>query len=168
MADDLSGHVVVLGGIGWNLVKRLLKDLREMPVSQVEVDGLKTGRDLSNQRARRPRVPAAVGRVSGERPLNCSRTSHCWQECGVPSITSEPSPSATASIVAASSGSVRALTDLNIRERNEAYLAERFPGGSFALLLRVPVEGGRTISPDLEIESNRLYEWSPSKRAKAE
>jgi len=48
-----------------------------------------------------------------------------------------------------------------VRERNEAYLANRFPGRIFGLLLRVPVINGEAITPDLEISENRLYEWSP-------
>ncbi|MDX6283428.1 MAG: hypothetical protein QOH03_4499, partial [Kribbellaceae bacterium] len=43
-ADDMSSHLVLLGGIGWNHVtRRLLKTLREMPISQFEVSDLKTG-----------------------------------------------------------------------------------------------------------------------------
>jgi hypothetical protein len=58
-------------------------------------------------------------------------------------------------------GAVRTLTDNAVRERNEAYLANRYPGGIFGLLLRVPVINGEAITPDLEIPENRLYEWSP-------
>jgi hypothetical protein len=60
---------------------------------------------------------------------------------------------------------VRALTDAAIRARNEAFLSSRFPDGEFALLLRVPVLNGEALSPDLAIDSNRLYEWSPGNEA---
>jgi hypothetical protein len=59
-------------------------------------------------------------------------------------------------------GAVRCLTDARVREANEKYLAERFPGGEFAILLRVPVVENQTLSPDLQDPNARLYEWSPN------
>jgi hypothetical protein len=56
-------------------------------------------------------------------------------------------------------GAVRSLTDRAVREANEDYLAERFPDGRFALLLRVPVVTNKTMSPDLTNPTARLYEW---------
>lgn len=166
-ADHLSGHLVVLGGIAWNeLAKRLLKTFRELPVSQVEVADLDTGEIFRSSgaggREFRPLWEEAEdGRVLVEdvallarlrNPFNHSRTVTICNGIHSRGVL----------------GSVRALTDLNVRERNEAYLAEHFPGGSFALLMRVPVVSGAALSPDLEIASYRLYEWSPSKKAKAE
>jgi hypothetical protein len=58
-------------------------------------------------------------------------------------------------------GAVRTLTDVAVRERNEAYIANRFPNGSFALVMRVSIINGEAISPDLEISDNVLYEWPP-------
>jgi hypothetical protein len=60
-------------------------------------------------------------------------------------------------------GAVRCLTDVRVRDANEAYLAERFPEGRFAMLLRIPVLLGEAISPDLESPEARLFEWSPSR-----
>jgi hypothetical protein len=59
-------------------------------------------------------------------------------------------------------GAVRCLTDARVREANEKYLAQRFPGGEFAILLRVPVVENQTLSPDLQDPSARLYEWAPN------
>ena len=59
-------------------------------------------------------------------------------------------------------GAVRCLTDVNVREENELYLAERFPDGEFAILLRVPVVTNETLSPDLQNPNSRLYEWAPN------
>jgi hypothetical protein len=167
VADELSGHVVVLGGIAWNqLAKRLLRGLRELPVSQVEVADLDTGEIFRTSgaggREFRPLFEETEdGRVLVEdvallarlrNPFNHSRTVTICNGIHSRGVL----------------GSVRALTDLNIRDRNEAYLSEHFPDGSFALLMRVPVVGAETLSPDLEIASNRLYEWSPKKKATAE
>jgi transcriptional regulator with XRE-family HTH domain len=162
VADDLSGHVVVLGGVGWNrIMKRMLKTLREMPVSQVEVDDLKTGEIFRTSgpdgREYRPvwddaarellEDVALLARVRN--PYNHSQTLTICNGIHSRGVV----------------GSVRALTDIAVRERNEAFLAGRFPGGEFALLLRVPVLNGEALSPDLEIDSNRLYEWSPNNEA---
>ena len=53
-------------------------------------------------------------------------------------------------------GAVRCLTDERVRDANERYLAERFTGGRFALLVRVPVVTNETLSPDLQNRSTRL------------
>lgn len=167
VADELSGHVVVLGGVAWNqLAKRLLRTLRELPVSQVEVADLDTGeifrtsgaggrefRPLFEETEDGRALVEDVGLLARLRnPFNHSRTVTICNGIHSRGVL----------------GSVRALTDLHVRERNEAYLSEHFPGGSFALLMRVPVVGAETLSPDLEIASNRLYEWSPKEKATAE
>ena len=41
--DDLSGHVVLLGGIVWNEVTKSLYDLAELPIEQVVDPEIKTG-----------------------------------------------------------------------------------------------------------------------------
>ena len=63
-------------------------------------------------------------------------------------------------------GAVRALTDPQLRDANESYLAERFPGGEFAVLMRVPVVAGKALSPDLGNPTSILYEW-PSRTTSA-
>ena len=59
-------------------------------------------------------------------------------------------------------GAVRCLTDARVREANEKHLAERFPGGEFAILLRVPVVKNQTLSLDLYDPNARLYEVAPN------
>lgn len=165
MADDMSGHVVVLGGIGLNHVtKRLLKTLRELPVSQFEVADLKTGEIFKASDAGKefrpqweetddgPELVEDVALITRVRnPFNHSRTLTICNGIHSRGVL----------------GAVRTLTDVAVRERNEAFLSSHFPEGSFALLLRVPVVNGEAISPDLEIEENRLYEWSPTDKAAA-
>lgn len=165
-ADDLSGHLVVLGGIAWNeLAKQLLKRFRELPVSQVEVADLDTGEIFRSSEAGgrefRPLWEETDdGRVLVEDVALLARLRSPFDHSRTVTICNGIHSRGVL-------GSVRALTDLNMRERNEAYLAERFPSGSFALLMRVPVVGAETATPDLEIASNRLYEWSPEKKATA-
>ncbi|WP_344176366.1 hypothetical protein [Kribbella lupini] len=166
--DDLSSHVVVLGGVGWNRVmKRMLKALREMPVSQVEVDALKTGDIFRTSGADgREYWPVWDDAADGGRGLLedvalLARVRNPYNHSQTLTICNGIHSRGVV-------GAVRALTDNAVRERNEAFLASRFPGGEFALLLRVPVLNSEALSPDLEIDSNRLYEWSPSVEAAAE
>jgi hypothetical protein len=63
-------------------------------------------------------------------------------------------------------GAVRGLTDLSVRDANERYLAERFPEGRFALLVRVPVVANETLSPDLQNPATLLYEWAAPKEGR--
>ena len=42
--DDLQNHLVLLGGIGWNpTVRRILSQLKKLPIEQIEDDRLVTG-----------------------------------------------------------------------------------------------------------------------------
>ena len=61
---------------------------------------------------------------------------------------------------------MRCLTDAKVREENEKYLADRFPDGEFAMLLRVPVVANETVSPDLQNPDTLLYEWPPNQGAR--
>ncbi|GAB3813513.1 XRE family transcriptional regulator [Kribbella italica] len=165
VADDLSGHLVVLGGVGWNRVmKRILKTLREMPVSQVEVDDLKTGEIFrtsgADRREYRPVWDDASdsGRELIEDVALLARVRNPYNHSQTLTVCNGIHSRGVV-------GAVLALTDIALRERNEAFLANRFPGGEFALLLRVPVLNGDALSPDLETDSNRLYEWSPTDKA---
>lgn len=165
VADDLSGHVVALGGVGWNRVmRRFLKALPEMPVSQVEHEDLKTG-DIFRTSGDGGRdywpvwdEAGASGRELLEDVALLARVRNPYNHSQTLTICNGIHSRGVV-------GAVRALTDIAVRERNESFLASRFPGGEFALLLRVPVLNSEALSPDLEIDSNRLYEWSPSNEA---
>ena len=58
-------------------------------------------------------------------------------------------------------GAVRALTDINFRDRNAEYVREQFAGrGVFCILTRVIVENGEALTPDWTLADTRLFEWS--------
>lgn len=159
VADDLSSHLVLVGGTGWNVVtKRLLKTLAQMPVAQISVDDVPTGeifRAGPDGKHFRPEMDGDelledVGLLARlTNPFNHNRTITICNGIHSRGVL----------------GAVRSLTDAAVRERNEAYLSRTFPEGSFAVLMRVPVLNGEAISPDLEIADNRLFEWSPGDRA---
>jgi hypothetical protein len=163
-ADDLSTHVILLGGITWNYVTRRFQDaIQQVPVAQVVVDDYADGDvfEVSDDRGAGERFYPEWGHDDqGKRGLAED----------VALIVRLPNPFNGRRTLTMCNGvhsrgvygAVRALTDRRVRAANEQYLADRFPGGRFALLLRVPVVANETMSPDLQNATARLYEWSPS------
>jgi transcriptional regulator with XRE-family HTH domain len=164
VSDDFSSHVVLLGGIGWNkLTRRIQSAINQVPVTQTEVDELETGEifkvetvDDAKPKLFYPEYEdfgdgkeliADVGYLARLRnPFKINRTLTICNGIHSRGVY----------------GAVRCLTDASVREENEKYLAERFPDGEFALLLRVPVVTNETLSPDLQNPASRLYEWAPN------
>jgi transcriptional regulator with XRE-family HTH domain len=159
-ADDLSGHLILLGGVAWNdLTRHLLRSLTRLPVRQIESASLSTGeifavgRDKDEQRFEPEWAPddpkelvedvGLLARVPN--PYNSSRTLTLCNGIHSRGVL----------------GAVRALTDVRVRDANESYLAERFGSDEYAILMRVPVFQGEALSPDLRNPESRLYEWPP-------
>lgn len=164
-SDDLTNHLVLLGGIAWNDVTHRLNDGVGLPVRQVpsaechsgEVFELQCGTDQGKQyiprwrdgdpgTAERPGVlledVAMLARLPN--PFNVLRTlTYCngVHSRGV-------------------LGAVRCLTDPAVREINERYLEESFAESDrFTVLLRVPLVGNRTITPSLSNPDTVLFGW---------
>jgi transcriptional regulator with XRE-family HTH domain len=160
VADDMSGHLVILGGVGWNpMTRRLLTTLSHLPITQVSGTGTagdtfevagEDGREFrphwEEGEAGRQLVEDVALLARLRNPFNHSRTVSICNGVYSRGVL----------------GAVRCLTDVAVRESNENYLSNRFPEGLFAVLMRVEVIQGEAISPDLEIPENRLYEWPPS------
>jgi transcriptional regulator with XRE-family HTH domain len=183
--QEMRGHLVVLGGIAWNQVAdRLHRELEDLPIQQVKVDDLRNGEIFrtreSDQREFRPRWKVyedSSHEVDSAEQIAAERTQDAWHD-GKPRELVEDvaflarmrnpySPHGTLTICSGVYsrgvlGAVLALTDDHVRERNAAYIANRFPSGVFAMLMRVAVVNGEPGAPDLDIAENRLYEWSPS------
>lgn len=187
-APDLTGHLIVLGGIVWNDVAHQLQPLmRDLPIQQVEVPDLRNGEvfRLPDGQEFRPQwgeYERTLEKAPTKEQITAEQTEDVWRDGGrrglledVAFLARVPNPlNHTRTLTVCSGvysrgvvGAVRALTDIAVRQRNEAYLANRFPAGSFALLMRVPLVNGAAMSPDLENPYNRLYEWSPSDEAVA-
>lgn len=168
--DDLSGHVVLLGGIAWNSVTQWFTGRIEPPVSQVTVPGdLEADHFVTDAGGRhrefRPTFRAVEGHaypqivydvgmfVRGPNPINLSRTVTMCN--GIFSRGTY--------------GVVRMLTDAALREKNEQYLSDRFEDvDTYGLLVRVPVVMNVTATPDLTRSYLRLFEWpDPPKEADA-
>jgi hypothetical protein len=155
-ADDLSGHVVIIGGIAWNNVMRRLIDLSELPVRQEEEPGLTTGEIFvtqsdSGQRKYLPEWSVETGELIEDvgllvrmtNPLNSNRTLTMCNGIHSRGVL----------------GAVRTLTDAMLRESNEKYIAQNFPENQFGIVMRVRVIGGETLTPDFSTAGTVLYQW---------
>jgi hypothetical protein len=154
-AEDMSSHVILLGGLGWNhITKRFQEAIEQVPVIQVDVKGYPGDIFEVDGDEKRPKWETGDG---GQRelledvafvarldnPFNIRRTLTICNGVHSRGVL----------------GAVRCFTDPQVREANEQYLDGRFPDGGYALLLRVPVVGNETLTPDLQNPWARLYEW---------
>jgi hypothetical protein len=155
-ADDLSSHLVLVGGIGLNDATRWILGLTDLPIRQVEHPDVANGEvfevnDGGTERTFLPTMTQGLGLV---------------QDVGLLARLSSPT-NVTRTLTVCNGiysrgvlGAVRSLTDAELRDQNKAYLSSRFPDRSrFCVLMNVPVLGRQTVTPDLQREENRLYEW---------
>jgi hypothetical protein len=155
-ADDLTGHVVIIGGIGWNEVTLRLIDLSRLPVRQVEDPAVTTGEIFltktdSEERKYLPQWSPGTGELMEDvgllvrrpNPLNSNRTLTMCNGIHSRGVL----------------GAVRTLTDARLRESNERYLARNFPEKQFGILMRVQVIEGKAMTPDFNTEGTVLYQW---------
>ena len=162
-ADDLSGHVVIIGGIGWNEVTRRILELTRLPVTQqedpasplgeifaVEIDG-KERKYLPRWSETDPgKLIEDIGLlVRMPNPINSNRTLTMCNGIHSRGVF----------------GAVRSLTDVQLRESNERYIAMNFPDSEqFGILMRVPVIEGVAMTPDFNTPDTVLYQWSAASR----
>ncbi|MDA0636850.1 hypothetical protein OUY22_25865 [Nonomuraea sp. MCN248] len=149
--DDLTSHLVLLGGVDWNDLTSDVFQVLDLPVRQVNDWGGDEGPYFSHG-DRRFSPQLADGRLRedvalfyrGPNPYNARRTlTICNGMYGRGTL-----------------GVVRALTDSNFRDRNTAWLHERFGAEeAYALLSKVRVVRGQVITPDWTLDGLRLVEW---------
>jgi hypothetical protein len=157
-ADDLSGHLVLIGGIGWNDVTRRILELTRLPVMQEED----------------PRIPSGEVFVAyiGEKPnkylprLSEGKPVKLLEDVGL--LVRMPNPLNSNFTLTMCNGihsrgvygAVRSLNDARLRESNERYIAHHFRDNQeFGILMRVQVIEGRAMTPDFSIAGTLLYQW---------
>ncbi len=156
--DDLIGHVVLVGGLVWNEITGRLSEMAGLPIRQYEHPELLTGeifiaevdgKEMQfwpkwadvNRRALAEDV-GLLARVPN--PLNSSRTLTLCNGIHSRGVY----------------GAVRTLTDQQLREANERYIAAAFGSSdSFAILMAVPVIKNRGMTPDFNSDGVVLYQW---------
>jgi hypothetical protein len=156
-ADDLTGHLILLGGVVWNDITGRLSAMAKLPVRQVPDPDLATGE---------------IFVVEGEERLFLPQ----WMDEGKTALAADvgllarvPNPlSASRTLTICNGihsrgvyGAVRTLTDAAFRDGNERYIANRFgDAGSFAILMSVEVIKNKPITPDFNSSNTVLYTWS--------
>ncbi|MGW5155023.1 helix-turn-helix domain-containing protein [Nonomuraea wenchangensis] len=165
-SDDLTTHVALLGGVDYNEVTAsTLARMSDLPVRQVpDWDGergpyfeVREGADTHRHHPETVRNGDSVRLLEdvaffyrGVNPDNHERTLTICNGMYARGVY----------------GAVRALTDARFRDRNAAYLRERFGGAqSYSILMRVRIEGRVVVTPDWTQESFRLHEWSDARGA---
>lgn len=154
-ADDLSGHVVVLGNIAQIQGEgRLIPD-KTLPVTQVDVDHLDgevfdvelpdAGTDRFEPSIENDRVVQDVGLLARvPNPHNSARTLTVCSGVFTRGVF----------------GAVRSLTDKRLRDGNADALRDRYGNlEAFGVLIRVRVAGDTVPTPDLRDERNILKEF---------
>ena len=162
---DLPNHLVVLGGIAWNEVTRRLNDMLALPIRQVKEVKIPTGEIFVTEDG------SGSGKQflplwENDNPGTPERPGVLLEDVGM--LARLPNPYNTTRTLTYCNGihgrgvlgAVRCLTDPAVRDDNEQYLGETFPGSDhFAILMRVPVLGSQTISPSLKSPGVVLFRW---------
>jgi hypothetical protein len=165
VSDDFSHHVILLGGIGWNEVTRRFQGaIPSAPITQVAVRNLKDGDIFRVQAPDNEQSFYPVYEDLGEGKELISDVGYLVRLRN-PFRVNRTLTICNGIFSRGVFGAVRCLTDKSVRAENEKYLADRFPGGEFAILMRVPVFANETLSPDLQNPDAVLYEWAPSQGA---
>jgi hypothetical protein len=155
--DDLTGHVILLGGVVWNEIAGRLAEMAQLPVRQVTDAKLPSGDifiavEEGEERQFWPRWMDDDGGLLAEdvgflarvpNPLNANRTLTICNGIHSRGVY----------------GAVRALTDKALRDANERYISEHFDDSdSFVILMSVKVIKNKAMTPDFSTPGVVLYQ----------
>lgn len=158
--DDLTGHLILLGGVVWNDIAGRISEMAKLPIRQIEDPSLESGEifvadveggehlfwpkwaDENGKKALIEDV-GLLARVPN--PLNANRTLTICNGIHSRGVY----------------GAVRALTDLQMREGNEKFISTNFGGArSFAIVMSVKVIKNEVMTPDFNSPDVILYKWA--------
>jgi hypothetical protein len=154
--DDLTSHLVLLGGVDWNALTGNIADAADLPVTQVgrpgehDVGGFRVdGRDelfspvLHDSGGRQELVEDVAHFYRGASPYNKKRTVTIFNGM----------------FSRGTLGAVRALTDAKFRDRNEGHVAGRLATWhTVSVVTRVRIFGGQVVTPDWTEADTCLHE----------
>lgn len=156
--DDMSGHVVLLGGIAWNEITDILSEMTVLPVRQIRDPAVESGEifvaDIDGKEKKflptwrgenQTNLRGDIGLLARTpNPLNSNRTLTICNGVHSRGVL----------------GAVRTLTDARLRDSNESYIAQHFEDApAFVILMRVTVIEGQTMTPDFNTPGCVLYRW---------
>ena len=155
-AEHLQNHLVLLGGVDWNTVTRDIETRLSLPLRQLRrpEDDDSSGFETSDEADDRTFEPTMDGHALLEDVAYFYRAPSPYDATRTVTICNGIHGLGTY-------GVVRALTHDKVRDANEKYLRQRFPGvAGFGVLTRVPVVRGVVTSPNWTLPESLLYEWS--------
>jgi transcriptional regulator with XRE-family HTH domain len=156
--DDLTGHIILIGGIVWNEMTGRLSKMAKLPVRQVEHPQLDSGEIFlagpdGAEKEFWPQWTDGDHKLLAEdvgllarvpNPLNSSRTLTICNGIHSRGVY----------------GAVRTLTDTHLRDSNERYISANFgKSASFAILMSVQVIENKAVTPDFNNDGVVLYRW---------
>ncbi len=160
LPDELTGHLILLGGVAWNEITGRLSEMAQLPVRQVTDAGLESG-DIF------------IADVEGEErqfwPHWADEDKKVLTE-DVGLLARVPNPlNAGCTLTICNGihsrgvyGAVRTLTDATLRGSNEHFIATTFgEAKSFAILMSVNVIKNNAMTPDFNSPDVVLYQWAP-------
>jgi hypothetical protein len=164
--DDYTTHLVVLGGVDWNILTSSILNRLDLPVRQVTdwaagkvpyFEVTENGK-LAQYEPRLDR-PADIDGAPGEPVLRED----------VALFTRAVNPHNQELTVTVCNGmygngtygAVRALTDVVFRDRNYTYVQKNFQGkDEFCILTQVKIENNVAVTPDWTIPGNIHFKWA--------
>jgi hypothetical protein len=162
--DDLSGHLVLLGGFLWNDITERLSELARLPIRQFQHPEVPSGElFIANVNGKEkefwPKWANSDRKILEEdvgllarvpNPLNSNRTLTICNGIHSRGVY----------------GAVRSLTDAEFRDANERYISAHFGNSqSFAILMSVKIINNKAMTPDLGGSEAVLYQWSQGRAA---
>lgn len=160
LPDELTGHLILLGGVAWNEITGRLSEMAQLPVRQVTDAGLDSG-DIF------------IADVEGEErqfwPHWVDEDQKVLAE-DVGLLARVPNPLNAGTTLTICNGihsrgvygAVRTLTDAALRGGNEHFIATNFGDAkSFAILMSVKVIKNNAMTPDFNSPDVVIYQWAP-------
>jgi hypothetical protein len=157
--DELTGHLILLGGVVWNEISERLSEMAQLPVRQVTDAGLESG-DIF--------IADIDGKERQFWPHWADEDKKVLTE-DVGLLARVPNPLNAACTLTICNGihsrgvygAVRTLTDAKLRGGNERFIARKFGDAkSFAILMWVKVIKNKPITPDFNSPDVVLYQWA--------
>jgi hypothetical protein len=159
---DIQTHLAVLGGVDWNSLTKTIMERLQLPVRQVADWDTEGGQyfEVDNNGVTeryRPMLRTSAGQTVLEEDVALFvRAANPFNRLRTVTICSGMYGRGTY-------GAVRALTDVEFRDRNNDYLSSRFAGcDSYCVLSRVQIINGETLTPDWSGGEHTLFEWPPA------
>lgn len=159
-SDELTGHLILIGGVAWNDITGRLSRMAQLPVRQLTDAGLESGdifvADIDGEERQfwpqwadedKKLLAEDVGLLARvPNPLNASRTLTICNGIHSRGVY----------------GAVRTLTDAKLRDGNESFIAANFGNAeSFVILMSVKVIKNKAMTPDFNSPDVVLYKWAP-------